>query len=277
MSASSETKITFEIKGTGASPSSMESTTSTTVPGSSDTGLFTSSDSLSAGSIIAGLSICFLVTAGIIALKSVKQPKMRTSGVSKNFNLKKGLFKKLGIFAFFILASGIALPNFLPESESASAIDGAEDTTGSLTFTAEGAGKGLSGSTTITGKTGALAFVKQKLTCSLACDIYLSTAAQNTDMYYGGDTTKPWIKASGSAVKSTLSLNTWGYALNAPTTPSATSSIWSVVPANDGKGKNIGSLDANGTLTVTFGAYVNNEIPAGSYSNTVVYTAITSN
>ena len=179
MSASPETKITFELSGSGADPAAMEPqtptptpTTETATPGSSDTGLFTASDSLSAGSVIAGLSICLLVAASIVIFKNIKQPKMKTSGVSKYFNLGKGIFKKFGIFILFVLATGAILPNFLPEDESASALIPTNATTVEMTAGANGA---ISGQATLSGTTGKLAFAKETLTCTSACSIYMSS------------------------------------------------------------------------------------------------------
>ncbi len=274
MSASPETKIVFELSGSGAAPADMEPETpisTTPTPTSSDTGLFTSSDSLSAGSVIAGLSICLLVAVGIIILKSIKQPKMRTSGVSKNFNLNKGIFKKFGIFAFFVLASGAIIPNFLPESESASALIPEGATTVELTA---GAGGTLTAGTTIAGKTGKLVHEKETLTCKVTCNIYISTATANNNMNFGGDTSKGWIGAKSGSTKSALALNTWGYTTSVSGTPSATSAIWSVVPAKGNESIIITNLEADKAFEITFGAYVNGEIPTGSYTNTVVYTAI---
>ncbi len=271
MSASPETKITFELSGSGADPASMDpQTPTTTTPGSSDTGLFTASDSLSAGSVIAGLSICLLVAASIVAFKTIKQPKMRTSNVSKNFNLGKGIFKKFGIFILFFLATGAILPNFLPEDESASALIPSDAVTVELTAGANGA---LSGQATLAGTTGKLAFAKETLTCTSACSIYMSTATTNNDLSFNGDVTKNWITAK-SAGKTALTVNTWGYAIKAPATPAATASIWSVVPAKGNEAVIASNLEAGGSVEITFGAYANNAVPAGSYTNTVVYTAV---
>ncbi|MBR3368428.1 hypothetical protein IKG45_01405 [Candidatus Saccharibacteria bacterium] len=271
MSASPETKIIFELSGSGASPADMEpATPSQQAPTSSDTGLFTASDSLSAGSVIVGLSICLLIAVGIIALKSIKQPKMRTSGVSKNFNLGKGIFKKFGIFVLFILASGAILPNLLPESESASALIPEGATTIELTT---GSGGKLTAGTTIAGKTGKLAHEKEALTCKSECDIYISTATSGNSLYYNNDTTKGWIGAKSGA-KSALAINTWGYATSVSGVPSATASIWSVIPAKGNEVKVVSNLEANKEFEITYGAYVNGDIPTGSYSNTIVYTAV---
>lgn len=272
MSASPETKIVFELSGSGASPADMEPavTPSQQTPTSSDTGLFTSSDSLSAGSVIVGLSICLLVAVGIIALKSINQPKMRTSGVSKNFNLGKGIFKKFGIFVLFIFASGAILPNFLPNPESVSALVPEGATAVELTTGTEGT---LTAGTTIAGKTGKLAHEKEALTCKTACDIYISTATTNNGLYFNGDITKGWIGAK-SGTKSALTVNTWGYATAVSGTPSATASIWSVIPAKGNEAKVVNNLEAGKTFEITYGAYVNGDIPTGSYSNTVVYTAV---
>lgn len=275
MSASPETKITFELSGSGANPTSMGTTTptATTTPTSSDTGLFTASDSLSAGSVVIGFSICLLAAVSLIVLKSIKQPKMHTANISKNFNLKKGIFKKFGIFAIFLLASGIILPNFLPEDKSASALIPEGATTVELTAGANGA---LSGEATLSGTTGRLAFAKETLTCKSACSIYISAATTNNNLNYANDTTKGWIAAK-SGTKSALSVNTWGYAIDAPATPAATSAIWSVVPAKGNEARIVNNLEAGKSTEITFGAYANNSVPAGSYSNTVVYTAIKAN
>ena len=274
MSASPETKITFELSGSGANPTSMETTTpATPTPTSSDTGLFTASDSLSAGSVILGFSICFLVAVSLIIFKSIKQPKMRSANISKNFNLDKSIFKKFGIFALLLLASGIILPNFLPEDKSASALIPEGSTTVELTAGGNGS---LSGEATLSGTTGRLAFAKETLTCESACSIYISAATTNNNLNFGNDTTKGWIAAK-SGTKSALSINTWGYAIDAPATPSASSTIWSVVPAKGNEALIVNNLAAGKSAEITFGAYANNSIPAGSYSNTVVYTAIKAN
>lgn len=275
MSASPETKITFELSGSGANPTSMGTTTptATTTPTSSDTGLFTASDSLSAGSVVIGFSICLLAAVSLVIFKSIKQPKMHAANISKNFNLKKGIFKKFGIFAIFLLASGIILPNFLPEDKSASALIPEGATTVELTAGANGA---LSGEATLSGTTGRLAFAKETLTCKSACSIYISAATTNNNLNYANDITKGWIAAK-SGTKSALSVNTWGYAIDAPATPAATSAIWSVVPAKGNEARIVNNLEAGKSTEITFGAYANNSVPAGSYSNTVVYTAIKAN
>ncbi len=279
MSASPETKITFEFSGSGANPESMVKpqtptpTTETPTPTSSDTGLFTSSDSLSAGSLIVGLSICLLVAASVVIFKNIKQPKMKTSGVSKNFSLNKGIFKKFGIFILFVLATGAILPNFLPEEESASALIPEDAVTVALTAGANGS---LTGEATLSGTTGRLAFAKETLTCTDACSIYMSSATTNNNLNFGGDTTKGWIAAK-SGTRSALALNTWGYAVKASETPAATASIWSVVPAKGNEVIIANNLEAGDSVEVTFGAYANNTIPTGSYTNTIVYTAVKPN
>ena len=272
MSASPTTKISIELNGSGADPTTIDDTTPSTVtPTSSDTGLFTSSDSLSAGSVIAGLSICILVATGIVVFKTIKQPHMKTSNISKNFHIGKGIFKKFGGFIFFFLALGAILPNFIQNSESASALIPEDAITVELTTGSEGS---LVAGATISGETGKLAHESETLTCASVCDIYISTATSNNSLNFGGDTKKALIGPK-SGTKSALALNTWGYATEVPgDTPSATATIWSVVPAKGNEVKVISNLEANKEFEITYGAYVNNKIPTGTYTNTIVYTAV---
>lgn len=274
MSASGETKIVFELSGTGTPVSEMETTSTTTTPGSSDTGIFTNTDGSLKSSAVIGGAICALAVIAIVFARYMKSPHAKHAILTRDFGIhdKEGISKKFGIFGGFfvlaILASGAILPNLLPEAESASAADlavtlGSEETGGALT---------TSGKISQTGST----FIKitEDVTCSVACTIKINTPSVNSNsLNLDGKTDQGYIKPTSgtSSAKTALGENQWGYTTGT-STPTAAGKVWATVPTT---ATQVGTTtESNKTLKVTYGANVSGKIPTGSYSNTIVYTAI---
>lgn len=274
MSASGETKIVFELSGAGKPASEMTPTNTTTTPGSSDTGIFTNTDGSLKPSAIIGGAICALTIIAIIAIRYAKTPHAKRAFLTKDFGIhdKEGISKKFGIFGGFfvlmILASGAILPNFLPETKSASAADlavtlGSETSNGQLT--ASGIIKS-SGDTFIK--------ISEDLSCTVTCTVSISTPAVNKNtLNLNGKVDQGYISpvAGTSTAKTALGENQWGYTTGTAT-PTAAGKIWATVPTT---ATQIGTTTAsNNTMKITYGINVNNKIPNGSYSNTILYTAV---
>lgn len=109
--------------------------------------------------------------------------------------------------------------------------------------------------------------------------LYLSTADNTNALYKDGDTSSssPAIQPTNSTTTlANMPVNTWGYSLDNTTFQAVPTSDSAALIANvDGSTVGTTSGDViSATVPVYYGAKVDSSLPAGTYSNKVVYSAI---
>ncbi len=109
--------------------------------------------------------------------------------------------------------------------------------------------------------------------------LYLSTADNTNALYKDGDTSSssPAIQPTNSTTTlANMPVNTWGYSLDNTTFQAVPTSDSAALIANvDGNTVGTTSSDViSATVPVYYGAKVDSNLPAGTYSNKVVYSAI---
>lgn len=284
---SAQTTLQLTLSGEGADPKKMKDTPVSSATTTPDTGFFTGDDTGAAPFAIGG-AICALAVLVIFLLK-LRQPKpVRVKAFSGKFGIhdgknlirKSGIF--FGIFMIAFLATSLIAPNFLSENEGASALEktnAIEITTSSSTN-----GGAINASATISSAY-SMAVASETVTVrnstTSGYSIYLSTgSATSNSMNYQGKELNGWITPTPGTLSSKKALgnNEWGFsttitAQNALQNPAA----FAAVPKS---GKEVvakqasGATIANDVTNIVYAMRVNNSIPSGVYSTTIVYTAI---
>ena len=109
--------------------------------------------------------------------------------------------------------------------------------------------------------------------------LYLSTADNTNALYKDGNTSSssPTIKpTSTTTTLASMPVNSWGYSLNNATyqaVPTANSAALIANVDDSSVGTTSGGV-VSATIPVYYGAKVDSSLPAGTYSNKVVYAAI---
>lgn len=292
------TTIQLTLTGQGADPSTMTPTTpsnptptpstpaqsdsSTTIP---DTGFFTSESSSVAPLFLGGI-ICFVVIFALVFAFLRREKRRFAFAKSFNYQKSKSAFKNFGIFAGFLILSmlslGTILPNFLSESDSASAFstnNAISITTGSFQT------NNIIPMSVAISETGSMAVGGEEITVTSSTTsgytLYLSTGTGTENrLYLDGQSSAGYISPASSTTTSptSLGLNQWGFATNIDTTTAYQNPAkWAAVPTYGNEvilKQSTAATEANDKTNIVYGAYVNNTIPAGTYSNTVLYTAI---
>lgn len=286
------TRLLLTLNGDGANPASMPCVSGEVqeeqAPVVPDTGFFSNSESGNVSPFLVSGTIIFAVAVlSMVALTVIRSRNRLNFAKSFRIDNPKLICKKLGIFTGFFaiafLAISAIMPNLLKSVDSASALE----TDNSLAITTGSSVHGnVINMATIISDNPSMAFGSETVTVTSATSngysLYLSTDNDRAPhLYYNNNgSCGGYIRPTDATLstKASLQPNQWGFAVDVNNESIIrNTAIWAGVPryGHEVMIKQINSSTPDGSeTTVSYGAWVNNQIPAGNYENTVIYTAI---
>lgn len=247
--------------------------------------LFKNVETVKENNIVAIPVIAFFIFAGIVFVYWRKK-------ASSNFrisHIKGKLFTIMGLCLIFGVAS-LYINHQIAIEESVIAMDDNNgNTNNTLSVTVDDINIDV-----VKSKSGTFASSSSDIIVNTATNsgYQLSVYAESNDLNLVSsseedssdsvdtDFTNTAISGLSATGKTNLTLNTWGIAINQSTAPTndETNPVWQAIPSSSTSALTIkevtSATEANDKTTVYYGVNVDDTLPTGIYSNTLVYTAI---